>query len=197
MARVARSLTLVIAALALLLAVRAVIAEPFTVPSESMEPSLNPGERIIVPKWPGQRDVARGDIVVFDGSGTFGPVGPPPSALDRALGTLAGHSADSVYVKRVIAVGGERIACCDTRGRLTLDGVALDEPYVSAGDAPSDVTFDVVVPAGRLWLMGDRRARSKDSRSHRGSPGGGTVSVETVIGPAAFRYWPADRIGTL
>ncbi len=188
---------MVVAALAMLLGVRAVLAEPFAVPSESMDPTLNPGERIIVSKWPGQRDVSRGDIVVFDGSGTFGPVGTPPSTVDRVLGTLAGHSADSVYVKRVIAVAGERVACCDARGRLTLDGVALDEPYVSAGDAPSDVAFDVMVPAGRLWLMGDRRARSKDSRSHRGSPGGGTVSVESVIGPAAFRYWPVGRIGTL
>ncbi len=82
-------------------------------------------------------------------------------------------------------------------GRLTIDGVALDEPYVPVGEAPSAGTFDVWVPPGRLWLMGDHRSRSKDSRSHLGSPGGGTVSAEDVIGPVVFRYWPVDRVGVL
>ncbi len=174
---------------------RLIIVEPFSVPSESMEPTLEVGERILAGKWPDAREVHRGDVVVFDGATTFGPVGPTPNALNQVLAATSGHSADSVYVKRVISTGGERVTCCDSGGRLTIDGVALEEPYLMAGEAPSLATFDVWVPPGRLWLMGDHRSRSKDSRSHLGSPGGGTVSAEDVIGPVVFRYWPLDRFG--
>jgi signal peptidase I len=117
----------------------------------------------------------RGDVIVFDGEGSFQQTG------------------GTDYVKRVIGVGGDRVTCCDTAGRITVNGQALDETYLYPGDAPSQVPFDIVVPDGRLWVMGDHRADSRDSRDHLGDPGGGTVPVDKVIGRAEWIAWPAGH----
>ncbi len=156
--------------------VRVFVIGTYVIPSDSMEPTLNAADRIIVDKL-SPRSVHRGDVVVFDGQATFG--------------------TDTAYVKRVIGVAGDRVACCATDGRLTLDGVALNEPYVAPGDKASAVAFDAVVPADRLWVMGDHRSDSADSRSRLGAPGGGMVPVQDVIGRAVFRYWPRDAIGSI
>jgi signal peptidase I len=78
---------------------------------------------------------------------------------------------------------------------LTVNGKAVDETYVMPGDAPSKLTFDITVPAGRLWVMGDHRSDSADSRAHLGDPGGGTVRLSDVIGRASLTYWPLSRLG--
>jgi signal peptidase I len=102
-------------------------------------------------------------------------------------------SGSHMYVKRVIGLPGERVTCCDAQRRITVDGVPLEESYLHPGDSPSDVRFDVLVPAGRIWVMGDHRSDSADSRAHLGDPGGGTIPLTRVVGRAEAVYWPPDR----
>ena len=161
--------------------VRHFVVQPFTVPSASMQPALQPGDVILADR--GERGAAqRGDIVVLDGSGFCAP------------------SADSdgkFWVKRVIATGGERVACCDEQGRLTIDGTALSEPYLPDTVAPSTVSFDLQVPEGRMFVLGDNRADSTDSRSLLGAPGGGMIPLDRVVGHVDRVVWPLARAGSL
>jgi signal peptidase I len=168
-----------------------------------MERTIEPGDRILVNKLIGADSIERGDVVVFDGSTSWavndrsphqddGFIGKTLGSLAKALGIDVGEQD---FVKRVIGLPGDRVLCCDSSGRLTVNGVAVDEPYIFPGDKPSESTFDITVPANRLWVMGDHRSDSADSRAHLGSPGGGTVRVDDVIGRAAVTYWPLSRAG--
>ncbi|HEX5565774.1 MAG TPA: signal peptidase I [Streptomyces sp.] len=161
---------------ALLLA-NAFVVQPFRIPSDSMADTLRTGDRALVNKLAYRFGnlPRRGDVVVFDGTGSF----------DR-------EPADGTdYVKRVVGVGGDRVTCCDGRGRIEVNGEPVDERYLYPGERPSAVPFDIEVPQGRLWMMGDRRSRSRDSRDHLGAPGGGTVPVDRVIGRVDWIIWPA------
>ncbi|MBK8436980.1 MAG: signal peptidase I [Austwickia sp.] len=188
--------------LAIAIVVRSFFLEPFSIPSESMQPGLQPGDRVLVTKFGPLRHFQRGDVVVFDGTSTFGAIRQPDGnglgALARRLTEfVAGRTGESDYVKRVVGVGGDRVRCCTSDGRLQVNGMPVAEPYLYPGDVASRQKFDVVVPAGRVWLMGDHRSRSADSRSHLAAPGGGTVAEGDVIGPVAVRIWPLNRIGGL
>lgn len=146
---------------------------PFSIPSSSMSPMLNVGDRILVDKTAYRTSIIpRGDVVVFDGQDSF--------------------SVDSKnYVKRVIGIGGDEIQCCDDMGYLLLNGSRLEESaYLFPGDSPSDIPFRISVPEGKLWLMGDHRSQSADSRSLFGEPGGGFVPETKVIGRARAVLWP-------
>lgn len=187
-------------ALVLSLLVRSFLLQTFSIPSDSMSPTLRPGERVLV--WRvDAADVDRGDVVVFDGSGTFVDAPPAPAGLavvGAGIGGLLGfRPGESDFVKRVIGVGGDRITCCDAQGRLLVDGVPLEEPYLHPGDVASELTFDIEVPEGRLWVMGDHRSDSVDSRSHLGSPGGGTIAVGDVIGRVVAISWPPSAVGSV
>lgn len=100
-------------------------------------------------------------------------------------------------IKRVVGLAGDRVACCDEQGRVTVNGVPLEESYVKAGSEPSEMSFDVEVPVGRLFVMGDNRQNSQDSRAHLGDPGGGMVPVKEVVGKAVVVMWPLDRATVL
>ena len=93
-----------------------------------------------------------------------------------------------------IAIGGDRLVCCDGSGALVLNGRPLDEPYLGVGQAPSQTTFDVLVPAEHVWLMGDARSASHDSRDLLGRPGGGMISTDMIVGRVALVAWPPDRM---
>ncbi|MCI2240229.1 signal peptidase I [Paenibacillus sp. TRM 82003] len=193
----ARAVAVLAVALLVALVLRSFVVQTFSIPSDSMSPTLEPGERVLV--WRvGAQDVQRGDVVVFDGTGTFAPAPEEPRGLARlgaALGSLLGfHPGESDYVKRVVGLPGERIACCDEQGRLTVDGTPLDEPYLHPGDSASDVEFDIEVAPGRVWVMGDHRSESVDSRSHLAAPGGGTIALEDLVGRVVAVSWPLSEI---
>lgn len=190
-------------ALLVMLLVRGLLVQSFYVPSGSMQPTIEPGDRILVSKLVSGDEVQRGDVVVFDGTTTFAAADRTPHQDDGLIGrTLAGAASlvgvdlgEQDFVKRVLGLPGDRVVCCDPQGRLTVNGVAVQEDYLFPGDVPSDLTFDVIVPAGRLWVMGDHRSDSADSRAHLGDPGGGTVRTKDVVGRATATFWPLNRIG--
>ncbi|MEV2252586.1 signal peptidase I [Streptomyces sp. NPDC050147] len=164
------TLTLLICMVSLLL-VSTFVMQPFQIPSGSMEPAFRVGDRVLVNKLAYRfgSEPQRGDAVVFDGSGYFG---------------------DADYIKRVAGVGGDRVVCCDKRGRIKVNGEPVDEPYLYPGDAPSKPRFVAVVPEGSLFLLGDHRSDSRDSRDYLGRPGGGMIPVDSVIGRADWIAWP-------
>jgi signal peptidase I len=196
---------IVVAALALTILLKAFVVEVFSIPSGSMENTLLPGDRVLVSKIVYRfRDIARGDVVVFSGQGSWGPDAPPPPGnpflrLWGDLTNLIGVTAPGTdYIKRVIGLPGDHVVCCDAQGRITVNGVPLSEQsYIHPGDVPSSVPFDAVVPAGRLWVMGDNRADSDDSRYRTTDPGGGTIPESEVVGRAFVIIWPPSRIGDL
>ncbi|KAJ1684074.1 hypothetical protein LUZ63_020643 [Rhynchospora breviuscula] len=164
-----------------------------------MEPEFVKNDRILVEKpsyW--ASGPSRGDIVVFADPGGWLDSGdtPPATGLKRVLEVVGLYPAGGHLVKRVIGVGGDRVKCCDEQGRVTVNGTPLDESsYLPKGTVPSLTDFDVKVPQGRLWVMGDNRGDSADSRFHMGDPGGGFVPDDDVVGKVFALVWPWDHAG--
>jgi len=181
--------------------VKAFLVQVYRIPSASMENTLAVGDRVLVNKFIYDfRGIARGDIVVFSGQNSWGPDAPPPSSnpvvriWDDVLTGVGLQSSQTYYVKRVIGLPGDHVACCDAQGRVTVNGVALNEQsYLYPGASPSQLRFNVVVPPGRLWVMGDNRTYSDDSRLHQDDPGNGTIPESAVIGRAFVIIWPVSR----
>jgi len=187
-------------ALILALLIKTFVVQAFFIPSSSMENTLEIGDKVLVNKMIYDfRPIHRGDIVVFNGEGSWDPVTsqstPPLERLWNAISGLFG-TAPGVhdYIKRVIGVPGDHVACCDARGRVTVNGVPLNEKsYLYPGNPPSTNTFSITVPPGRLWVMGDHRSVSFDSRGHQQDPGNGTVPEDRVVGRAFVIVAPVSR----
>lgn len=191
---------LLVIAFGLAFLVKTFVVQAFYIPSGSMENTLQVGDRVLVNKVVYHlRPIERGDIVVFNGVDSFtpevriaepsGPIAQTFTWLGRTFGFAPPDERD--FVKRVIGVAGDHVVCCNAKGQVTVNGVALEESeYLYPGNAPSDANFDIVVPEGKLWVMGDHRAASSDSRAHLGDPGGGFVPTDRVIGRAFAVVWP-------
>lgn len=195
-----RTLVGVLAVVAVLVLVHGLLVETFTVPSGSMQPTLWQGDRIMVGKLHAH-DVHRGEVVVFDGTDVFAhPSDAPPTGVAgflRSVGDALGiHPGEALYVKRVIGVPGDTVAVGHD-GRLRINGAVQQEPYLPRGMTASTVPFVVHVPAGHVFVMGDNRVASDDSRSHLGDPGGGMVPVDDIVGNVTLRYWPLGSWGRL
>jgi signal peptidase I len=197
---------LVVIALVLALLIKTFLVQAFYIPSGSMEPTLQVGDRVLVNRLVYRfSEPKRGDVVVFNGVDSWTPevtVAEPANPVVRGLRDVAGlfgfaSPSEKDFVKRVVGVPGDHVRCCDAKGRITVNGVPLDEPYLYPGNPPSQQRFDVVVPEGRLWVMGDHRSESSDSRFHLGDPGGGTIPIDHVVGKAFAVVWPLDHLSWL
>ncbi|WP_433246926.1 signal peptidase I [Streptosporangium sp. CA-135522] len=197
---------LVVVSLLLALLIKSFVIQAFYIPSESMENTLLINDRVLVNKLVYYtRDIERGDVVVFSGVDSWkGEVdieepSNPVAAFFQWAGTVFGVvPGEKDYIKRVIGVPGDTVKCCDAKGRVTVNGIPLEEEsYLYPGDKPSAQSFEIKVPEGRLWVMGDHRSVSYDSRMHQGDPGGGTIPAEQVIGRAFVIVWPFSRATTL
>jgi signal peptidase I len=186
-------------ALVLSLLIKTFLIRSFFIPSGSMLETLQIDDRIIVNELvPDLVPIQRGDVVVFrDPGGWLGaidtPVLDPISAAGEwvlsAFGIAAPDSSQHL-VKRVIGIGGDVVLCCDANGKLTINGAPITEPYLAPGAEPSSLAFKVTVPEGSIWVMGDNRDNSEDSRYHPDLPSKGFVSEEFIVGRAFVVSWP-------
>jgi len=191
---------LLVFALVLALLIKSFVVQAFYIPSSSMENTLEIGDKVLVNKLIYDfRPIHRGDIIVFNGDGSWEPTpaqtSPPLTRLWNSISGLFG-TAPGVhdFIKRVIGVPGDHVACCNAHGQVTVNGVALSEKsYLYPGNAPSAMRFNIVVPPGRLWVMGDHRAVSWDSRGHMTDPGDGTIPENHVVGRAFVIVAPISR----
>lgn len=189
-------------ALVLSVLIKAFLIRSFFIPSGSMLETLQINDRIIVNVMaPEVMPLERGDIVVFRDPGGWLGVAPEvekstwQELSDFVLGTFGITAPDSAehLVKRVIGLPGDEVVCCDADGKLTVNGVAITEPYLAPGANPSDVEFRVFVPENSYWVMGDNRGNSTDSRYHQDLPSRGFVNEKYVVGRAILISWPFEN----
>jgi signal peptidase I len=198
-------LIILVAAILISFLIKTFLIRSFYIPSPSMEDTLDVNDRIIVNELqPKAFPLQRGDIVVFKDPGGWLPPTPPVDQNPVAgffdwmlsiVGLTAPDSNDHL-IKRVIGLPGDHVTCCNSFGQMSVNGTPLDEPYVKlpAGiTAVSKDAFDVTVPKDSLWVMGDNRYDSADSRYNRDKPGNGFVPMDDVVGRAVLITWPVDR----
>jgi signal peptidase I len=195
---------LVIVALAVSLIIKTFLVQFFFIPSGSMENTLQINDRVAVNKVPFiSRSIHRGDVVVFRDPANWLPE-PYPSTENKvlakikegfvAVGVLP-NPAKQYLVKRVIGVAGDHIVCCSKTGALEINGKSSVEPYIFAGNKPSEMDFNVTVPEGKVWVMGDHRGASADSRYHQDDVNNGFVPVSRITGRVYAIIWPLKHIG--
>jgi signal peptidase I len=193
-------LTVVGTALVLSILVRTFLIQAFYVPSASMEDTLQENDRIIVSKISTRfTGIDRSNVIVFHdpggwlGEGFPNPYDTPVGKVLQAVGIVPSNSGNDL-VKRVIGVANDKVECCDSSGRVTVNGVAISDSYIKEGITSDQVTFSVLVPEGYVFVMGDNRGNSEDSRFHL-DINNGMVPIEEIIGRVAMRIWPVSRIG--
>jgi len=194
---------LIVVALVVSLFIKSFLVQFFYIPSGSMENTLQVQDRVAVNKVPFISDnIKRGDIVVFRDPNNWLPenledssnsIASMAKSLLVTVGVLP-NPAKQYLVKRVVGVAGDRIVCCADSGKLSINGVEVTEPYIYGGDAPSDIKFDVTVPEGKLWVMGDHRGASADSRYHQEDINDGFVPLNTVSGRVVAVIWPFKNV---
>ncbi len=203
---------LLVVAFCLAVLIRTFLVQAFYIPSGSMENTLAVQDRVLVNKVVyDMRDPLRGEIVVFRGTDDWAPEVTEQvsnafaAKLGRTIGDLVGVSrpGERDFIKRVIGLPGDKVACCDAQGRITVNGVGIDEPYIAEGfnsdinqpPNPNQCTSrrfaEITVPAGEMFVMGDHRSVSQDARCQ------GPVPIENIIGRAFVIVWPSNRFTSL
>lgn len=202
---------IVLVALLVAFLVKTFLVRAFYIPSASMEDTLMEQDRILVdeltPRFGGYD---RGDVVVFRDPGGWlppsapaAPANPLAGAVDAVLSVvgLSASDSDDHLIKRIVGLPGDRVACCNDLGQVTINGTPVDESgYLTlpeVGAPASAIPFEVVVPDDALWVMGDNRYRSRDSRYNQDQPGGGFVPLANVVGRAFVITWPFPRFGLI
>lgn len=196
----------VVLAVVLSLVLKTWFVQSFWIPSGSMNNTLVRDDRVSVSKLtPGPFDLKRGDIVVFADPGGWltdavppqqGPVAERINSALTWVGLLPNDEGNHL-IKRIIGLPGDHVQCCNADGLLLVNGTPVTEPYVYPGDTPSDLEFDITVPAGKVWVMGDHRSNSRDSRyndapEHNGT--NGSVPIDMVVGRAFAVVWPLSKL---
>jgi len=194
---------LVVVALVASLLIKSFLVQFFYIPSGSMENTLQVQDRVAVNKIPFiSKSIDRGDVVVFrDPDNWLTEIVDYDTnkylsivkSASVAVGVLP-NPAKQYLVKRVIGVAGDRIVCCTKNDKLTINGVEVDEPYIFAGNTPSDTNFNVTVPAGKIWVMGDHRGASADSRFHQDDINNGMVPTSKITGKVVGIIWPIKNL---
>jgi signal peptidase I len=196
---------LIISALVLSIIVKTFFIQFFYIPSGSMENTLQVNDRVGVNKLGALfSDIKRGEVVVFrDPANWLSPNYDDSSGIRKVIkdslvfvGVLPDPSKQYL-IKRVIGVGGDKVRCCGKDGKIEVNGVSINEPYIYEGDKPSDSEFEVEVPQGFIWVMGDHRGASADSRFHTDDPNKGMVALDKVTGRATFIIWPFSNLAIL
>lgn len=170
------------------LLLRLLLVGCYTIPSRSMESTIEPGDRVLTTKLaPKLLSLKRGDVVVFH---------DPANWLAGESGRASG--GDDYLIKRLIGLPGDVVECKGDGSPITINGVAIDETqYIKAGVQPSSFPFTVTVSEGHIFVMGDNRSNSADSRYHQDDGDNGLVPISKVVGVALVRYWPLNRLGVI
>ncbi len=198
------TITIVVALIVAVL-IKTFLVQPFFIPSASMHPTLLEDDKILVSKLhPGILDLQRGDVIVFQDPGNWvGGNSERPlttgEQISKALSYvgLAPDPTENHLVKRLIGKGGDHIVCKERGGAMTVNGVELDETYIVPGNGACQVSFDVTIPEGKLWVMGDNRFNSADSSEHYARGEEPFVDESEVTGKAVLLFLPFDRWSTL
>lgn len=194
---------LIVVALLVSLFIKTFLVQFFYIPSGSMENTLQVDDRVAVNRIPFiSNNIERGDVVVFRDPDNWLPaadISESPFVIAKlkaglvAVGVLP-NPAKQYLVKRVVGVAGDHVICCNTDGKLTVNGEVMNEPYIFAGNVPSDMNFDVTVPKNKVWVMGDHRGASADSRYHQDDINKGFVPVNRITGRVIAVIWPLKNI---
>ena len=192
-----------VVALVVSLFIMTFMVQIFVIPSGSMENTLQIDDRVAVNRLPFiSNNIKRGDVVVFRDPDNWLPaadVETAPFVIAKAKAALVAvgilpNPAKQYLVKRVVGVAGDHVICCTTTGKITVNGKEMNEPYIFDGNVPSDMNFDVTVPNGKLWVMGDHRGASADSRFHQDDINKGFVPLNRVTGRVLAVIWPLKNV---
>lgn len=195
-------LIIIVSALLLSLIIKTFFFQSFWIPSASMEDTLVDGDRILVTKWrPGPLELRHGDVVVFKDPNNWLSQDPQkaPTGIHKVgneilvfTGLLPANAGEHL-IKRVVGMPGDTVTCTDADAVLQVNGKEIVEPYIKPGTQPCGQEFEINVPDGYLWVMGDNRDNSADSRAHMGEPGGGTIPIDNVVGTTFAVVWPLSH----